>query len=125
MLPKEMLDMFDSIWAYHFRGVDLRSPRGKQLAIDAFNKHNEEVIAYVPKDKLLILDVTKGEGWAPLCEFLNVPVPLVEFPRTNSTEEFRKAIVKKERRLFYVTQVAPVLLVATLAGVAYYLHSNK
>jgi hypothetical protein len=28
-------------------------------------------------------------GWAPLCEFLGVPVPDAPYPKTNSTEEFR------------------------------------
>jgi hypothetical protein len=29
------------------------------------------------------------EGWAPLCEFLDRPVPEVPFPRMNDTKEFK------------------------------------
>ncbi len=30
------------------------------------------------------------EGWEPLCGFLEVPVPDLPFPRTNTSDEFRK-----------------------------------
>ena len=29
-----------------------------------------------------------GDGWEPLCRFLNVPVPAGPFPRTNDRGEF-------------------------------------
>jgi hypothetical protein len=28
------------------------------------------------------------QGWEPLCEFLEVPVPDIPFPRTNDRKEF-------------------------------------
>ena len=54
--------------------------------IDVFQRHNEEVRRTIPADRLLVLEAR--EGWAPLCEFLGVPVPDVPYPKTNSTEEF-------------------------------------
>lgn len=59
---------------------------GKQAAITMFNLHNQDVLATVPKDRMLIYDVK--QGWEPLCKFLNVPVPNTPFPKTNSTQEF-------------------------------------
>jgi Sulfotransferase domain len=44
------------------------------------------VRAAIPPERLLVFDVI--QGWAPLCEFLNVPTPDAPFPRVNSTEEF-------------------------------------
>lgn len=41
----------------------------------------------MPKENLL--EYKMGEGWKPLCEFLEVPVPDgKKFPRTNDTDGF-------------------------------------
>jgi hypothetical protein len=58
----------------------------KDNVIAAFERHNADVIATVPADRLLVFEA--AQGWAPLCEFLQVPVPETPFPRTNSREEF-------------------------------------
>jgi hypothetical protein len=55
--------------------------------VSVLHAHEADVIASVPSDQLLVFDV--AEGWAPLCEFLRVPIPASPFPRTNSTDEFR------------------------------------
>lgn len=34
-------------------------------------------------DDLLVIDITAGDGWAPLCRFLDEPVPDVPFPWVN------------------------------------------
>jgi hypothetical protein len=49
--------------------------------------HNAEVIAAIPKGRLLVYDVK--EGWEPLCRFLDRTVPAEPYPRTNSTLEFQ------------------------------------
>lgn len=58
--------------------------------IDAFVAHNEAVKKAIPADKLLVFEVK--DGWGPLCEFLGVPIPDGEFPRTNHREEFRDRV---------------------------------
>jgi hypothetical protein len=70
----------------------------KQYAMDRFNKFNEEVMAYVPKEKLLIMNIQ--EGWEPLCKFLGKPVPAEAFPRVNDTEEFnnRRKLFKRKKK---------------------------
>jgi len=40
----------------------------------------------IPADQLLVFEVK--DGWAPLCEFLEKPVPSEPFPRTNDRSEF-------------------------------------
>ena len=51
-----------------------------------FIAHNKAVREVIPEEQLLIYQVK--QGWEPLCEFLNVPVPNEAFPRTNNREEF-------------------------------------
>lgn len=59
--------------------------------IDAMNRHNEEVRRAVPSERLLVWSVT--DGWEPLCEFLEVPVPEEPFPHINDRSEFLNRIV--------------------------------
>ena len=50
-----------------------------------FREHNARVLARVPKNQLLVMDITKGDGWENLCVFLGVPVPQnVAFPFENA-----------------------------------------
>jgi hypothetical protein len=49
-----------------------------------FREHNERVRADVPASRLLVMDVTAGEGWDRLCPFLGVPVPATPFPHANA-----------------------------------------
>ena len=54
--------------------------------VQAFNSHNDAVKEAIPADRLLVFEVK--QGWAPLCDFVGVPVPDMDFPRTNHREEF-------------------------------------
>lgn len=67
----------------HFQGKFL----DKAFAEKVFNKHTEDVKAYVAEDKLLVFDVS--EGWGPLCKFLGVPEPHEPLPHTNKREDFK------------------------------------
>lgn len=53
--------------------------------IDVYRRHNREVQAALSADRLLVYDV--AQGWAPLCDFLGVPVPGEPFPRVNAQDE--------------------------------------
>ena len=55
--------------------------------MDAFERHNAQVRAGVPADRLL--EWTASDGWEPICERLGVAVPNEAFPATNSTSETR------------------------------------
>jgi hypothetical protein len=59
----------------------------REHVLDVLRAHEADVIASVPPEQLLVFDVR--DGWEPLCAFLDVAVPDTEFPRTNSTAEFR------------------------------------
>jgi len=57
-------------------------------AIRMFNQHTKEVVDTIDSDRLLIYNVR--EGWEPLCQFLDKPVPDTPFPRVNSRDEFEE-----------------------------------
>jgi hypothetical protein len=52
----------------------------------AMDRYNESVKRTVPADRLLVW--SPKDGWAPLCEFLEVPVPDVPVPHLNDSQEF-------------------------------------
>lgn len=62
----------------------------RTTAIAAFHQREADVRAAIPPERLLVFNV--AQGWRPLCNFLNVPVPATAFPRTNSTEDFWKTL---------------------------------
>lgn len=59
----------------------------REAMIDAYERHNAEVRATVPADRLI--EWTPSNGWEPICERLGLAVPNEPFPVTNTTDEFR------------------------------------
>jgi hypothetical protein len=59
--------------------------------IETMIRHNEEVKQAIPAERLLVWSVT--DGWEPLCEFLEVPVPGVPVPHINDRAEFLNRII--------------------------------
>jgi hypothetical protein len=59
--------------------------------IETMHRHNEEVKRNVPADRLLVWSAK--EGWGPLCEFLELPVPEEPFPHINDRTEFLNRII--------------------------------
>lgn len=64
----------------------------RDFMVSHFERHTEAVRAAIPADRLLICDVR--EGWEPLCEFLDLPVPEIAFPKVNTRDETRALIDK-------------------------------
>lgn len=81
----------DASFKRHYEWQDDR-----KTAIAAFEKHNQSVIDQIPEDQLLVLDVS--QGWAPLCEFLQVEIPKdIPFPTTNNRSQFRVYIINASK----------------------------
>jgi hypothetical protein len=53
----------------------------------AYVRHNDDVRRTAPKDRLL--EWHPGDGWAPICGALGLPLPEAPFPHVNTTDEFR------------------------------------
>jgi hypothetical protein len=62
----------------------------RQLA-EGMVRHNEEVQRTVPAERLLVWQ--PADGWAPLCEFLEVEVPAESLPHVNDSEAFVERVV--------------------------------
>jgi Sulfotransferase domain len=58
---------------------------------EAMERWNREVQETVPADRLLVWN--PKEGWEPLCEFLELPVPEQPLPNVNDTENFQKNLI--------------------------------
>lgn len=82
--------VFEIIWQRVFED----RMQDKDYVIEVFNSHNQRVIEEVPKDQLLVFEA--AEGWEPLCQFIDVPIPDEPYPRVNSTEEFAERWRKRE-----------------------------
>lgn len=60
-------------------------PTAYPALLESFDKHNNNVRCTVPNGNLLEFDL--GQGWEPLCKFLNMPIPEGEYPHLNSSND--------------------------------------
>ncbi|KAI1246930.1 hypothetical protein MGN70_010815 [Eutypa lata] len=63
--------------------------------------YNNWIRSVVPEDKLLEMEL--GQGWEPLCAFLDLPVPDEPFPRANDSdaaEQYAKNVFKTLARIW-------------------------
>eukprot|EP01031_Cornospumella_fuschlensis_P028079 gene28079-33906_t len=92
----------------------------KENLLKCFQAHNEAVVRECPPDKLLVFDVK--EGWGPLCEFLDKPVPSKPFPHKNEGKAFQNSVrthivrVVVSQVLIYLTLLVPVISLYMLAA---------
>jgi hypothetical protein len=61
-----------------------------EAAMAAYERHNAEVRATVPPQRLL--EWRAGDGWQPICDALGLPVPSQPFPHSNTTADFRSMV---------------------------------
>jgi hypothetical protein len=81
---------FAPIKRFTIRMLDLRfTPdwANEAAAKEAFARHNAAIRAAVPAGRLV--EWRPGDGWAPLCAALELPVPDEAFPHVNTTADFR------------------------------------
>ena len=64
------------------------TPESMRAAMERFNQGVQDT---VPADRLLVWSV--GDGWEPLCDFLELPVPDTPFPHLNDSKVFVDRIV--------------------------------
>ena len=78
-----------------------------------YNQWVEEVKRTVPKERLLVFEAK--DGWQPLCDFLDVPIPEGPFPHLNDTATLSKNFrrLKLQSRIMFFS--LPVLLVVARA----------
>ncbi|CAI2731958.1 unnamed protein product [Schistosoma spindalis] len=89
-LDAEFVKMaFDSLtFAFRKEGIDFDDDT---VLLECFDKYNELVVESVPSNRLLIHKL--GDGWVPLCKFLNVNVPrCIPYPHVNDRNETLKRV---------------------------------
>ena len=63
----------------------------REAVIRAYEAHQARVRDVIAADRLLVWQL--GDGWEPICNALDLPIPNEPFPRTNSTAEWRTRIM--------------------------------
>jgi hypothetical protein len=71
--------------------IDDGSETTSESMKQAMESFNEEVQRTVPPERLLVW--SPADGWEPLCEFLEIPVPDTPFPHLNDSKQFGERIV--------------------------------
>lgn len=73
-------------WLERERNLVYGSARATEFLFKKrFTEHNERVRAEVPARRLLVMDISAGDGWEVLCPFLGVEIPDRPFPHENRT----------------------------------------
>ncbi len=84
---RDYIDLMSDMW--ELAGTYADDTHGRLHA--TLDRHVDQVKRTVPADQLLVWDL--GEGWEPLCDFLDVPVPASPLPHLNDSVQFRDRIV--------------------------------
>lgn len=67
----------------------------REHVIAAYNKNIADVQSTLPPERLLTYHT--GDGWDPICKFLNIPIPTDPYPHRNQADGFHdnlEAIIK-------------------------------
>jgi hypothetical protein len=95
----------------------LRSHQGtmpdRTRAIAHYHQHIADVKATVPPERLLVFSA--DQGWKPLCDFLDVPVPASEFPNVNDRAAIKQTLNELTRGAYVILGLGA----AACAGLIY------
>ncbi len=90
----------------------------EEALVAGMERHNAEVRAHVPAGQLL--EWSPADGWEPLCEFLERPVPAAPLPRVNDSAAFNARLIAGAMETlndWWSQQLAPAARTAeTMAG---------
>lgn len=64
------------------------APDDKDAVLARYRAHIDEVRESLPTERLLIVGL--GDGWGPLCRFLQCPVPAEPYPLLNTSSDYAK-----------------------------------
>lgn len=99
------------IWQRSHKGT----MEDRDKAIAHYQQHIEDVKATVPPEQLLIFSV--DQGWQPLCAFLNVPVPEMEFPNVNDRAAIKKTLRGMTRGAYFILGLGVIAGAGILFGI--------
>lgn len=112
--------MFRKVW-YDFYEGDFKQ-NGRRI----FEEHYARIREFVPKERLLEYEIS--DGWAPLCKFLEVPMPEARFPSGNEVsifhDRFRSAFKYNMREIMIKFALAAWLVIQAGLIIQLYFHGR-
>jgi Sulfotransferase domain len=84
------LEMIDHL-LWEGKGTFADANAEPHMMVEAMRGHEQAVRDAIPAERLLVWNV--AEGWEPLCEFLELPIPDVPLPHINDRKEFLNRII--------------------------------
>jgi hypothetical protein len=84
------IEMMEGMWERSGL-IDAGADTTAESMRSAMDRYEQEVRDNVAADRLLVWSVK--DGWGPLCEFLEVPVPETPFPHLNDAVEFANRVI--------------------------------
>jgi hypothetical protein len=94
------------IWQGTFKG----NFENKEEAIRIFRENSEYVRRTAAPDRLLVFEAK--DGWAPLCKFLEVPIPDEPYPHLNEAGPMKRI----RRILIFLRWLPAIVLAIAVAG---------
>ena len=86
-LSNKFIEMIEkTVWENELNGRF----EDKEQTIEVFLERIEAVKEKIPSERLLVHRAT--DGWDPLCQFLNVPVPEQNYPWVNEGRQIRRIV---------------------------------
>ena len=99
-----------------WQGILKGTMENKEAATQRYLEHIEEVKAVVPAENLLIFKVS--EGWAPLCNFLEIEkIPTTPFPRVNDREQIKTYINNMMKGAYLILFLGALIFLALVYGI--------
>lgn len=88
--------------------------RNRKVMLEKYNDHHSLICRLVPPENLLEMQL--GEGWGPICAFLQKPTPESPFPHVNDSATLRAMI--REKQLGFIREMLFTKLVPTFTSIA-------
>jgi Sulfotransferase domain len=84
------IEMMEQMWQQSGLIADGAATSSDSMK-SAMERFNDEVQRTVAPERLLVWSVS--DGWEPLCEFLELPIPDTDFPHLNDSNQFAERII--------------------------------
>jgi hypothetical protein len=88
---RDYIELMKAMWQKSGLLGEMTGLFDPSILANAMERHNQEVRDTVPADRLL--EWKPQDGWEPLCEFLEAPVPQAPIPHVNDSAMFAGRIV--------------------------------
>ncbi|RYP08363.1 hypothetical protein DL764_001932 [Monosporascus ibericus] len=96
-----------------------------ECARKVYDTYFREIRRLVPQERRL--EYKLGSGWEPLCKFLGLDIPNVEFPQTNKKSAHMEVVRSRQKQLFSNAMRAAgpwVLVIVSIGAAWFYSQSN-